>query len=194
MGLDVTDVNRGIAVEGSYYFMGGTTDYPMKIVGFQGQRYSLKGFVWEERGELDAENIDTNGLNWSSKDFDFENLGAKKTIKKVYLTYSAYGTSDTNIMMKYSIDGDASTLHDFSEDSKFDDKTGEEDGYTLTSNGGLKGTDGEFRTIELLPSVKAACRKINSIQLHMFNPGGVVNTRELNIDDMTIIFKEYSTK
>ena len=153
----------------------------------------LKFFHWQEfDGEsLDEFNIEQNGLNWKSKDFDLGTLGAKKTLRKLYVTYKAKGSGDLHLHIKYSVDGDA-TLHTFKDNATYKDKIDNAVGYTTAA--GLKKTDNKFRTIELRPNDRTAAKKFNTISVTLTNSTGVTPKAQLNVDDISIIYRTHSVK
>ena len=154
--------------------------------------YNMKFFQWDEALTSDTSLIRKNGLKWISRDLDFGGIGSKKSITKVYVTYRVAGIAPSHIKVKYSVDGDVATTYDFSNVSTFDDKSGEEIGYNKTT--GLKGTNGIFRTVELIPEDRVQCKKVNSFQIHLTNESGPTPKAQLNFDDFTIIYKEHTTK
>tara|TARA_R100000655_G_scaffold23135_2_gene46701 strand:- start:6087 stop:8960 length:2874 start_codon:yes stop_codon:yes gene_type:complete len=156
-----------------------------------------KLFLWKEF-ESDSTYAGTaiaqNSLNWSSKDFDLGTLGAKKSLKKLYITYRAHGTGDLHLHPKYTIDA-GGTLYTFENNSKYSDRTADSsDTIGYTSAGGLKGTDGEFRTIELKPANKIEAKKFNTIKIHLTNSTGASPRTLLNVDDITMIYRTHTVK
>ena len=196
----IRDVNNKLLIAGMNTT--GTNIVAGSTVGYEtGPFVALMDFfAWDEALEGDTGKIETSSLNWSSKDFDFGNLGAKKSVTKIYITYriAQRDTSDwSNIYLQYSVDGRTDQLKEFKDGSVFDDKyaTSGEIGYTTTSYQGLKHTGGVYRTVELLPADKKECKKIKSFQLHISNAhADGVTKNKLNIDDFTIIYKEHTTK
>jgi hypothetical protein len=165
--------------------------------------YKTSLFQYYVASKSGGKDLAANDLEWITKDFTFDNLGAKKSIKSVLITYTNTNDSTggdaswSNVKVQYSTDGDSSTKYDFSESkSKFSDKNGTEACYNLTANYGLKETSGKWRTAKLIPNNKAEAKKINSFQLHFTNPGGIVdgNSVGFRIDDITIIYREHTTK
>ena len=156
-----------------------------------------KLFLWKEfesDSTYSGTTIAQNSLNWSSKDFDLGTLGAKKSLKKLYITYRAHGTGDLHLHPKYTIDA-GDTLYTFENNSKYSDRTADSaDTIGYTAAGGLKGTDGDFRTIELKPANKIEAKKFNTIKIHLTNSTGASPRTLLNIDDITMIYRTHTVK
>ena len=162
-------------------------------VKFYRWQEALDGLQPTDEATLAMSEIATGQLLLKTKDFTFDNMGAKKTLYKVYITYRVQGSGDSNIMCTYRVDGGSTDYH-FATGSVFSDKIGTEQCYDTTSNKGLKETDSKFRTAELKPASRDECRKFNSIQFLITNPGGTVDRDYLNIDDITFIYKEHPAK
>jgi hypothetical protein len=162
-------------------------------------KYKTRLFQYYNPTKGSGNNIVQDGLHWITKDFTFDNLGAKKSIKAVLITYwNRNDTTDwTNVKVQYSVDGNTASLRDFSDTkSKFSDSLGEEVCYSLTSNQGLKETGTTMRTARLIPANMSQAKKLNSIQFHFTNPGGEIDGSAygFRIDDITIIYREHTTK
>ena len=154
---------------------------------------------WDEAHDgFNAQDIPQGKLEYKSKDFTFDKVGAKKTFYKLYITYRC-GISSTNlsdIKVTYRVDGGNTDYH-FTAASTFNDKLGNEVCYDAEH--GLKETgdgygNGKFRTAELKVANRDQARKINSIQICLSNPNGTVTKNGLNIDDITFVYKEHPTK
>ena len=142
-----------------------------------GKQIKLK--QWYEEDALQTGGfIRGNFLDYKTKDIEFDNLGSKKSIKKVYVTYKCNGyNGDSNIKITYGVDGDAVCSKIFSSTkSLFSDKISNAVGYTYP--GGLRttgissgDTTGVFRTVELIPNTPSEAKKVNSFRLKFHNTG-----------------------
>jgi hypothetical protein len=109
----------------------------------------------------------TNSLNIITKDIDFGQPAQRKKVYKVRISYK--GDADT-LTVKYSVDGDTDTLHQFnSGNTPLEDKT------DLT----------KWHHAELSPTTPSIANNIYSFQLHM---DGTVGS-DFEINDISIVYR-----
>ena len=86
-------------------------------------------------------------------------------------------------------------MYEFSNSaSHFNDSSGTEACYTQAN--GLKdtGVGIVYRTAELVPDNMSEAKKLNSFTLKLTNPNGAITANAFVIDDITVIYREHSTK
>ncbi len=123
-----------------------------------------KCFAYEFK-DTSNNRLNPGELDYKTKFFEFDNLGGKKSIKKIYLTYKMNDSgsrADSFIVPSYYVDGGTDKKTFSNTLCKYNDKHGSETGFTTA--GGLKTTANIFRTIELIPNDKTECKKVNSFQ------------------------------
>tara|TARA_R100000654_G_scaffold5_5_gene54 strand:+ start:10984 stop:13908 length:2925 start_codon:yes stop_codon:yes gene_type:complete len=124
-----------------------------------------------------------NSKIFSSKDIDF---GFPSVRKKVYKLRLSYKGSANNVTVKYSINGDTDTLHQFELVDTNGKSTGTASNNPLVTQSDLT----VWHEAELKPAVSSQTNNIFSFQIHV---GGTLQSN-FSINDMSIIYRLKSIK
>ena len=109
---------------------------------------------------------DSTAFKMTTKDLDFGDPSANKTVYKVYITYQS-GNSTTNVQVDYGVNGDSTFAYDF----------------TVPE---LPAANG-WQVAELVPDVASEAKNIKSFRLRFATDGTVPAAFE--ISDITIIYR-----
>ena len=131
-----------------------------------------------------ADNV--NQYVFSTKDFTFGNIAVRKKLYKVYITYKS-NESDTNVVVKGSVNGVNSFGILFSTDSKF------KDGTACYTGSSLQGTSDTWKTAELKFATPSEVNKVYSFQLQVATDGSAT-TGDFEINDISISYRVKSVK
>ena len=109
--------------------------------------------------------VASNNLEFITKNFDLELPGVQKTLKSVYITYSAGGNTNIEADIIYIDSSGSSTVALIEEKGSSSTYYHEDTGFKTTS--------GAIRTVKLTPT--SAVKKAYSFQLKLHNPDATHN-------------------
>ena len=150
-----------------------------KLVVYDNRHPDFEGYVLNSSRFREYTDISGNraSLSIKTKFFDFGHPQARKKVYKVYVTYKS--SSDTNVRVRFEVDGGESFGKDFSAGTK----------YTSSS---LDDTSSVWKIAELIPDTPSEANNIYSFALHFHSTGTVPATFEIN--DITIVYRDKKIK
>ncbi len=161
------------------------TDNPV----FDGiKKYNYEPYAQENNLQITTA-TGTKVFTFTTKDFTFGNLSARKKIYKVYITYRTTSGNNSNIVVNTSINGGSittSTPFSASKSKFFGTSTA-----CYHASNGLLDTGGGWKTAELRFTSSSSYNNVNSFQLSFV--GGTPDPG-FEINDISIVYKTKRVK
>lgn len=129
-----------------------------------------------------AEHTNERLMYFTTADYTFGNIAARKKIYKIYITYKA--AANTNILVKYSTNGSEAITGTFADSST---------NYAAAT--GLVNTNDLWETAILTPS--SSINNIHSFKLQFTNVNNTANgntEKKFQINDISIIYRQKRVK
>jgi hypothetical protein len=128
---------------------------------------------------------------WTSKDFTFGDIAARKKIYKVYITYKTDDGEDSGVAVKAAVNG---SMINGNFPVTFNASTSVFAGTSTACYGSstLNETDGIWKTAELKFSTPSEVNNIYSLQLQIGTGGNVHTSFEVN--DISIVYRTKNIK
>ena len=122
-------------------------------------------------------------LYFTTRDFDFGNISARKKIYKVYVTYKTDDGEDSGVSLKAAVNGTGAFDSTFKATSKFAGTS-----TVCYGSSTLDETDGKWKMAELKFSTPSEVNNIYSLQLQFSEANGNVPA-SFEINDISIVYR-----
>jgi len=152
------------------------------------KKYNYEPYAQENNLQITTA-TGTKVFTFTTKDFTFGNLSARKKIYKVYITYKTTSGNNSNIVVNTSINGGSittSTPFSASKSKFFGTSTA-----CYHASNGLLDTGGGWKTAELRFTSSSSYNNVNSFQLSFV---GASPDPGFEINDISIVYKTKRVK